>query len=160
VSWKVNFNNETLHFCSEPKYLGVTLDRSFTYRRHLEWLRKKLTSRVALVRRLAGSGCGAGATTLRTATLTLVHSTPEYCAPVWCRSAYTRLIDPAINDALQIVTVCLSPTPADNLPILAGIQPAELRCNDFYQQTGSAFTLIVSISAPCMCNSYRIGEIF
>ena len=23
---KVNFNNETLPFCSEPKYLGVTLD--------------------------------------------------------------------------------------------------------------------------------------
>jgi len=51
---KVNFNNETLPFCSEPKYLGVTLDRSFTYRRHLESLRKKLTSRVALLRRLAG----------------------------------------------------------------------------------------------------------
>jgi len=24
---KVNFNNETLPFCSKPKYLGVTLDR-------------------------------------------------------------------------------------------------------------------------------------
>ena len=33
---KVNFNNETLPFCYEPKYLGVTLDRSLTYRRHLE----------------------------------------------------------------------------------------------------------------------------
>ena len=41
---KVNFNNETLPFCSEPKYLGVTLDRSLTYRCHLESLRKKLTS--------------------------------------------------------------------------------------------------------------------
>ena len=28
---KVNFNNETLPFCSKPKYLGVTLDRSLTY---------------------------------------------------------------------------------------------------------------------------------
>jgi len=33
---RVNFNNEILPFCSEPKYLGVTLDRSLTYRRHLE----------------------------------------------------------------------------------------------------------------------------
>ena len=79
-----------------------------------------------LLRRLAGSGWGAGATTLRTATLALVHSTAEYCAPVWCRSAHIRLTDPAINDALRIVTRCLHPTPADNLPILAGIQPAEL----------------------------------
>jgi len=28
---KVNFNNETLSFCSELKYLGVTLDRLLTY---------------------------------------------------------------------------------------------------------------------------------
>jgi len=124
---KVNFNNETLSFCSEPKYLGVTLDRGLTCCRYLESLRKKLTSRVALLRRRAGSGWGAGATTLRAATLALVHSTAEYCAPVWCRSAHTRLIDPTINDALRIVTGCLLPTPADNLPILAGIQPAELR---------------------------------
>jgi len=66
---KVNFSNETLSFCSESKYFGVTLDRSLTYHRHLESLCKKLTSRVALLRRLAGSGWGAGATTLRTATL-------------------------------------------------------------------------------------------
>jgi len=124
---KVKYNNETLPFCSEPKYLGATLDRSLTYRRHLESLRKKLTSRVELLRRLAGSGWGAGATTLRIATLALVHSTAEYWAPVWCHSVHTRLIDPAINNALRIVTGCLRPTPADNLPTLAGIQPAELR---------------------------------
>ena len=111
--------NETLPFCSEPKYLGVTLDRSHTYRRHLESLRKKLTSRVVLLRRLAGSGWGAGPTTLQTATLALVHSTAEYCAPVWCRGAYTLINNPTINDALRIVTRCLRPTPADNLPILA-----------------------------------------
>ena len=58
---KDNFNNETLPFCSEPKYLRVTLDRSLTYCRHLESLRKKLTSRFALLRWLAGSGWGAGA---------------------------------------------------------------------------------------------------
>jgi len=51
----------------------------------------------------------------------LVHSTAEYCAPAWCRSAHTRLIDPGINDVLRIVTGCLRPTQADNLPILAVI---------------------------------------
>ena len=51
---KVNYNNETLPFCFEPKYLRVTLDRSLTYRRQLESLRKKLTSHVALLRSLAG----------------------------------------------------------------------------------------------------------
>ena len=50
----------------------------------------------------------------------------EYCAPVWCRSAYTRLIDSVLNDALRIVTGCLRPTPTDHLPVFSGIQPAEL----------------------------------
>jgi len=49
--------------------------------------------------------------------------------PVWCRSARSRLIDPAINNALRFVTGSLRPTPADNLPILTGIQPAELHRN-------------------------------
>ena len=79
------------------------------------------------MRRLAGSGWGAGTKTLRTAALSLVYSTAEYCAPVWCRSAHTRLIDSVLNHALRIVTGCLCPTPTDYLPVLAGIQPAELR---------------------------------
>ena len=79
------------------------------------------------MRRLVGSGWGAGARTLRTAALGLVYPTSEYCAPVWCRSAHTHLIDTPINEALRIVTGCLRPTPVDNLPILAGIQPAGLR---------------------------------
>jgi len=91
---KVNFSNESLPFYSEPKYLrlGVTLDRSLTYRRHLESLRKKLTSRVVLSRRLTGSG--AGPPTLQIATLALVHSAAEYCSTVWCRGAHTRLLTP------------------------------------------------------------------
>ena len=90
-------------------------------------MRKKLSSRVTLLRRLVGSGWGAGAKTPHKATLSLFHSTAEYCAPVWCRSAYTRLIDSVLNDALHIVTGRLHPTPTDHLPVLSRIQPAELR---------------------------------
>ena len=79
-----------------------------------------------LLRRLVGSGWGAGAKTLHIATLSLVYSAAEYCTPVWCCSAHTRLIDSVLNDTLRIVTGCLRPTPTDHLPVLSGIQPAEL----------------------------------
>ena len=105
----------------------VKLDRSLTFRHHLVALRKKLSSRVTLLRRLVGSEWGVGAKTLRIATLSVVYSTAEYCAPVWCRSAHTRLIDSVLNDVLRIVTGCLRPTPTDYLSVLLGIQPAELR---------------------------------
>ena len=57
----------------------------------------------------------------------LVYSTAEYCAPVWCRSTHTCLIDCILNDALLIVSRYLRPTPTEDLPVLANIQPAELR---------------------------------
>ena len=109
-----------------PTYFGVTLDRELTYRHHLEALRKKFSTRVSLLRRLAGSGRGAGAKTLRRAALSLIYSTAKYCTPAWCRSAHTRLIYSVLNDTLLIVTGCLRPTPTDNLLVLSGIQPAEL----------------------------------
>jgi len=46
---KVNFNKESLPFCSEPKYLGATLDRLLTYHRHLE--------SVEQMSRLHGTAC-------------------------------------------------------------------------------------------------------
>ena len=65
--------------------------------------------------------------TLRIAASSLVYSTAEYCAPVWCRSVHTRLKETVLNDALCIFTGYLRPTPMDHLPILSGIQIAELR---------------------------------
>ena len=101
---KIYNNGRLLPLCPIPTYLGVKLDRSLTFRHHLVALSKKLSSRVILLRRLVGSGWSAGAKTLRIATLSLVYSTAEYCAPVWCRSAHTRVIDSVLNDALLIVT--------------------------------------------------------
>ena len=90
-------------------------------------MRKKLSSRVTPLRRLVGSGWGAGAKTLRIATLSLVYSTAEYCAPVCCCSAHTIFIDSVLKNALRMVTGCLRPTPTEQLSVLSGIQPDELR---------------------------------
>ena len=107
---KVYNNDRLLSFCPTPTYLGVKLDRSLTFCHHLVALHKKLSSCVTLLKRLVGSEWGAGAKTLRIATTSLVYSTAEYCAPVWCCIAHTRLTDSVLNDALRIVTGCLRPT--------------------------------------------------
>ena len=62
------YNNDGLFpFCPTPTYPGVKLDRSLTFRHHLVALRKKLSSRITLLRRLVGSRWGAGAKTLHIA---------------------------------------------------------------------------------------------
>ena len=123
---KVYNNGRLLPFCPTPTYVGVKLDRSLTFRHHLVALRKKLSSRITLLRRLVSSGWGAGAKTLRIATLFLVYSTAEYYAPVWCRSAYTRHRQ-CLERRLAHSHWSLHPTPTDHLSVLSGIQPAELR---------------------------------
>ena len=77
--------------------------------------------RITQLSKLVGPGWVAGAKTVRKAAFSLVYSTVECCAPVWCRSAHTRLINSVLNEALRIVIGFLHPTPTDHLPILLGI---------------------------------------
>ena len=55
---KVASEGRILPFPAEPTCLGIEMDRSLTFRRHLESLRKKLTTRVAFLRRLVGQAGG------------------------------------------------------------------------------------------------------
>ena len=120
-------DNKRLVCQQAPKYLGVRLDRMLNFKQHLEEVAGKVTSRVALIRRLAGTTWGASAKTLRISTQALVFPAAEYCAPVWSRSPHVKKVDVAINSSLRTISGCLKPTPVFQLPVLAGIAPASLR---------------------------------
>ncbi|KAJ3612195.1 hypothetical protein NHX12_020471 [Muraenolepis orangiensis] len=87
---EVRVDNKCLEVQQAPKYLGVRLDRTLSFKQHLEEVKAKVTSRVALIRRLTGTTWGASAKTLRISTQALVFSAAEYCAPVWSRSPHAR----------------------------------------------------------------------
>ena len=108
-------------------YLGVKLDRTLTYKSHLENLSGKLNARNALVRKVAGTNWGANSHALRTSSLALVYSVADYCAPVWGRSVHTKKIDVCLNNTMRTITGCLRPTPVHDLPVLSGIPPPDLR---------------------------------
>ena len=52
---ELKVNGRLLPFCPTTTYLRVKLDRSLSFRHHLVALRKKLSSRVTLLRRLISS---------------------------------------------------------------------------------------------------------
>jgi len=52
-----------------PVYLRVTLDRTLSYRQHLQKAAAKMKTRNNLLSKLAGSSWGANADTLRTSAL-------------------------------------------------------------------------------------------
>jgi len=118
--------NVTMKFDSHPSYLGICLDCSLSFRTHLHTLKKKVSSRVALIKRLAGVGWGASFKDLRTSCLALAFAPAEYCAPMWCRSAHTKHIDVPLNESMRVITGCLGSTPSF-LPILSAITPSETR---------------------------------
>jgi hypothetical protein len=53
----VMFNGTSIKHVDHPKYLGVALNRTLTFKSHLEKAAKKVSSRVNLVRKLAGTKC-------------------------------------------------------------------------------------------------------
>ena len=113
-------NKQALPLCAEPTYLGLKLDRTFTFCQHLEPHRKKLESLVGLLKQLVGSSWDVDVTVFSTAIFPWVYSTAKYCTPVWCRGAHTRLIDKPFNDALRIM-IGLRSTQTNNLFTLLGI---------------------------------------
>jgi len=92
-----------------PMYLGVTLDRTLSYRVHLSRA-VKLKSRNNLIAKLSGTSWGASSDILRTSALTLCYSVAEYCCPVWARSSYTNLIGTQLHSALHLISGYLQPT--------------------------------------------------
>ena len=110
-----------------PVYPGVTLDRTLTYRQHIESLKRKVNGRNGLLRCLASSSWGACTATLRTGALALVYSAAKYASPMWCRSAHIPKLDSSLNDTMHIITRCMRPTETTFLPVLAGITPPDIR---------------------------------
>ena len=110
-----------------PKYLGVTLDRTLSYKTHIHNTKMKVATRNNLLKKLANSRWGTNARTIRTTALALCYSTAEYAAPVWERSAYAHLLNPELNQTCPAITGCLRPTNVEKLYLLAGIAPPEIR---------------------------------
>jgi len=113
---------------AEIKYLGIKLDKTMTFKQHLEGVKDKLKTRNNIIGKLAGTSWGCWAlNVLRTSVLALVYSAAEYCAPVWVRSAHTKKVDVELNSTMRIISGCVRSTKVQWLPVLSNIVPTEIR---------------------------------
>jgi len=80
-----------------PKYLGMRIDRSLTFKKHLEDVKNKLKSRNNIISKLAGANWGSNTKVLQISAIALGYSVVEYCAPVWARSAHCHEVDTELN---------------------------------------------------------------
>lgn len=121
----VKLNNVVIP--NSPKYLGVTLDRSLTFNKHLTNIAAKLKTRNNIIQKLTGTTWGTKAVNLRIAALGLVYPVAEYCAQVWMNSIHVTKIDTQLNHTMRLITGAIKPTPTEWLPVLSNIAPPHLR---------------------------------
>ena len=124
-SLKVSRNGVDLENTTRPKYLGVTLDRTLSYKQDIQKTKMKVATRNNLLHKLANSKWGTNASTIRTTELALCYSIAEYAAPVWERSTYADILE--LNKVCRAITGCLKPTYVEDLYLLAGIAPPDIR---------------------------------
>ena len=103
----ISWNGIKLSHCINPSYLGVKLDRSLTYRVHVEKLRAEVAVRNNVLHKLSNSKWGAHPATICSTALALCYSTAEYAYPVWSRSAHAKKINPMLNESCRCITGCL-----------------------------------------------------
>lgn len=123
----IPFGQRSLKFNPNPKYLGVVLDRSLTYEKHIIKVCQKMKTRISLVQRLASVNWGSSTSTLRNAVMGLVMSVAEYACPIFINSPHTSKIDVQINVALRIISGSVKSTPLAWLPVMSNIEPAKHR---------------------------------
>ena len=86
-----------------------------------------MSTRNALLHKLRTSSWGADPATIRSTALALCFSAAEYACAVWERSAHAKKIDPVLNTSCRCITGCLKPTKTDDLYLLSGIAPPDVR---------------------------------
>ncbi|KAK3887092.1 hypothetical protein Pcinc_008779 [Petrolisthes cinctipes] len=131
---RVKWENEELENTKFPVYLGVTLDRTLSFKEHMRKLKEKVASRNNLLRKLANSKWGTDPNTLKTTAVALCFSTAEYCVPVWARSCHASAVDAELNQACRTITGNLKPTPLPAVYRMASIAPPAIRRDTLTRQ--------------------------
>lgn len=124
---KVIWSGQELNHNFTPRYLGVTLDRTLTFKKHCQNTKLKVSSRNNILRKLTGTSWGAQPHVLRTSAIALSLAAAEYSSPVWKSSVHSKNVNIAINESCRIITGCLKPTPLNKIYSLSGIAPPNIR---------------------------------
>ena len=118
--------NTPLNFNPYPTFLGVTLDRTLSFKYHVLSLRKKFHSRFCAFRSIASSSWGLSKESLCTLYKTFIRPILTYASPGWfpfSPPTHITSVERMHRSSCRIITGCLSSTPIPLLHVEALLPP-------------------------------------
>ena len=102
-----------LQHTDSTTYLGVTFDKRQTWRYHINCAQAKARRKLALLRKLAGTQCGAAETVLKNVCIGSIRPYLEYRSTSFTSSSKSTqyTLNKVQNQALRLITGAMKSTP-------------------------------------------------
>ena len=141
--------NTPLKFNPHPTFLGVTLDRTLSFKHHVLSLRKKFHSRFRAFRSIASASWGPSKESLCTLYKAFVRPILIYASPGWfpfSSPTHITSVEKMHRFSCRVITGCLSSTPIPLLHIEALLPPLRVTLT---HQSLSFFKRALRLPSTC-----------
>ena len=125
----LSINGVRLQEESTPTYLGVTLDKRLSWKAQIQKNQTKAKLRLALMKKLCGTGWGADQNVLKKLYIGSVRPVLEYGMAATSTASYsnTMKLTRIQNQAMRMMTGAMRTTPITSLETTTGLQPIKDR---------------------------------
>ena len=103
---EIKLLGKDIHYNPNPKFLGIELDRTLSFQKHIKTVTGKVVGKCKMLAALSTKTWGWQKKNMRSVYITAVRSIMDYAAPAWqpfCSKTQLQHLDVAQNKALRIV---------------------------------------------------------
>ena len=124
-TFSLRIQGSDLDWVNNYKYLGIIIDRHLTFNAHIKVLHKRVTQRLAFMKRLTSKTAGASYAVLKTYYTAAIRSLIEYMFPITLMISQTNIkkLNIMQNKALRIMTRSFNWTNHTGLEQFTNIEP-------------------------------------
>ena len=124
----LRMNGAQIRSTDTHKYLGLVIDCSLRWHKHIDYLRTDCQRRLALLKHISHVDWGADSKTLLRLYIAFIRAKLDYGVESYGSACVSMLrkLDPIQNQALRIATGAYRTSPVASLEVLAGVKPLSL----------------------------------
>lgn len=124
---RLRYKGAALSQSNELKYLGVTFDNKLNWKKHMDKVTLRVSKRINVLKRLAGSKWGCAWSTLNLTYQKYILPVITYSceSPVTAQPHTLQVLQHAQNQTLRLITGAVKTTPIDAMLFTTGNKPIQ-----------------------------------